>query len=1069
MSNLIIIDGSQLNQTMPTLADTVQFVLKTPGADGCFYQNPYEVKNATIYFIARDFTSGNFFEYDQKHYDQTKLQTAIDAEKYACDYPTDENIIKAQNIRSIAETSVVITSFYYNESVPVIKFGDDQNPAWLDPTRSYVNIEDNILINTGVGTFTLDWEPKGMREGQYYICWTWKPNPAGDSISDNYYFEVSGATQLSALPQHVTNPKKYYDLLTRYTPEMFKTRIGSTDLAPRTIDSFNKSVASGFIVIEDLSNQIIDLLDANYTNESFLPLLANMFNLHLRSQDPTLWRRQIKRAVPLYKKKGTLNGLKEAYAEAGFNLLKITQLWQVVSRYTWAEALSVELNGQTQFILSKNPILEIDKVDSNNFELYYREKGTLVDGYWNTDFIPLTQDYVSFSTTDQITTMTWLGNSQPIPIVLAAGDNLKVIYKVRDIPAENQTIEDYIRGLQLADQRDDRDQEYPLKNWNVRVIEEDDIMISAVIPTRHPYENSVVFGQVRTEFPLSENVYNMDEYDGSIRDSKKPCDIDKNFLDCCTACLSSKFNIDLEIQDLCNDRLVEAYNILEEYKPFHAILHSMRFQGLVDEFVNCNVESVESLVTGTVQDNVLADVGKIFNRVMKNAHSSEAIKRSMLNNLVNETGAGVSGTVYSQEIVLYAPNVELSNLNINNWEYIQNPTTYVAGSNQNILEILAPHFNSGEYVLSGNIGQHIARIDNAADPFDSSEFTFRISNRIYDIAIAVVNPLLTAADNPLLEIGSTGVVTVTDALLSDVRSVLKIGDYILIYSDAIQHKVVGFVKGSLNQFYIEYSGGNLSGSIAVYRRLTENQVGYIDYNGIKLVLSGDYETSLGIINGASAPNYPFPNGFLNEGSGRADNEADTDDDHLKENFMLRVDDASSIQYFTISDINGNFPVGNTTFILNGIKQIWSTTGTSADVSIYRAEKQSFSVPEELHLKEVRIRNNINPDTNEIIGDWTNQPYVQSTWTQPPFDFTSPVDGGPPISGIDRRGKDLVSIQTEVESIMPMTFRTSVLNAINKNQVINSSDKSQIIDSAEQQESVSFNITWAEGSKEGKND
>lgn len=1042
MSNLIIIDGSQLNQTMPTLADTVQFVLKTPGADGCFYQNPYEVKNATVYFIARDFTSGNFFEYDQKHYDQTKLQTAIDAEKYACDYPTDENIIKAQNVRAIAEASVVTTPFYYNESVPVVKFGDDQNPAWLDPTRSYVNIEDNILTNTGIGTFTLDWEPKGMREGQYYICWTWKPNPAGDSISDNYYFEISGATQLSALPQHVTNPKKYYDILTRYTPEMFKTRIGSTDLAPKTIDSFNKSIASGFIVIEDLSNQIIDLLDANYTNESFLPLLANMFNLHLRSQDPTLWRRQIKRAVPLYKKKGTLNGLKEAYAESGFNLLKITQLWQVVSRYTWAEALSVELNGQTQFILSKNPILEIDKVDSNNFELYYREKGTLVDGYWTTDFIPLTQDYVSFSTTDQITAMTWLGNSQPIPIVLAAGDNLKVIYKVRDIPAENQTIEDYIRGLQLADQRDDRDQEYPLKNWNVRVIEEDDIMISAVIPTRHPYENSVVFGQVRTEFPLSENVYNMDEYDGSIRDSKKPCDIDKNFLDCCTACLSSKFNIDLEIQDLCNDRLVEAYNILEEYKPFHAILHSMRFQGLVDEFVNCNVESVESLVTVTGEENVLADVGQIFSRVMQHAHSPgddrNAIKRNMLNDLTNETGAGVSGTVSSQEIVLYAPNVELSNLNINNWEYIQNPTTYVAGSNQNILEILAPHFNSGEYVLSGNIGKHIAKIDSPPDPFDSSGFTFRISNFIYNNVTSNIDPFD----------ATMGIVTIIDGSINDVRNLLKIGDYVRIGID--WHKLVGFVDGETHKFYIEYTGASLGATINVYRRLTDNQIGYMDYNGIKLVLAGNYETSLGIINGASAPNYPFPRGFLNEGSGNLN---DTDDDHFKENFMISING----QYFTIEDINGNFPAGFTTFILNGIKQMWTTTGTVETASIYRATKKPFLVPEQVHLKEVKVIKVVDPNTNEILG----QQYIPSVWTWPAFDYSelagNPLPGQATI-GIDRRGKDLVSSQEE--TVVPMTFRTSVLNALNKNQVV---------DAINQQESVSFNITWAEGSEEGKYD
>jgi hypothetical protein len=98
------------------------------------------------------------------------------------------------------------------------------------------------------------------------------------------------------------------------------------------------------------------------------------------------------------------------------------------------------------------------------------------------------------------------------------------------------------------------------------------------------------------------------------------------------------------------------------------------------------------------------------------------------------------------------------------------------------------------------------------------------------------------------------------------------------------------------------------------------------------------------------------------------------------------------------------------------------------------------------------------------GVWVDNGLIQITGqgcSGQPIDFESPIDGGPPTSGIDRRGKDFVSIQKiQKEPIMPMMFRTSVLNALNKNQVI---------DSVEQQESVSFNITWAEGSGEGKND
>jgi hypothetical protein len=457
----------------------------------------------------------------------------------------------------------------------------------------------------------------------------------------------------------------------------------------------------------------------------------------------------------------------------------------------------------------------------------------------------------------------------------------------------------------------------------------------------------------------------------------------------------------------------------------------MRFQGLVEEFVNCNVESVESLVTVTGEENVLADVGNIFSRVMQHAHSPgddrNVIRRNMLNDLTNETGAGVSGTVSSKEIVLYAPNVELSNLNIN-----------IVGNNK--LEILAPHFNSGEYVLSGNIGRHIAKIDSAPDPFDSSEFTFRISNFIYNNVINNIDPFD----------ATIGIVTMTDGTITDVRNLLKIGDYIRIGVDPFtnQHKIVGFVEGETHKFYIEYTGAPLGDSIDIYRRLTDNQIGYMDYNGIKLVLAGDYEASLGIINGASAPNYPFPKGFLNEGSGNLN---DTDNDHFKENFMINI----NAQYFTIEDINGNYPAGFTTFILNGIKQTYPTTGATETVSIYRYTKKPFSVPEQIHLKEVKVIKIVDPNTNEILG----QQYVPSVWTWPAFDYGElagePLPGQTTI-GIDRRGKDLVSMQEE--TIMPMTFRTSMLNALNKNNVV---------DAINQQESVSFNITWAEGSEEGK--
>jgi len=52
-----------------------------------------------------------------------------------------------------------------------------------------------------------------------------------------------------------------------------------------------------------MANQLIDLFDANALHESLLNYLSNLFAIKLRSSDPTLWRRQIKEAIPLFKKR----------------------------------------------------------------------------------------------------------------------------------------------------------------------------------------------------------------------------------------------------------------------------------------------------------------------------------------------------------------------------------------------------------------------------------------------------------------------------------------------------------------------------------------------------------------------------------------------------------------------------------------------------------------------------------------------------------------------------------------------------------------------------------------------
>jgi hypothetical protein len=546
----------------------------------------------------------------------------------------------------------------------------------------------------------------------------------------------------------------------------------------------------------------------------------------------------------------------------------------------------------------------------------------------------------------------------------------------------------------------------------VRVIEEDDAWFDLVIPTRNPYADSLIFGWVRTEFPYSENIYHMDEYNGSTRESRSPCDVDKDFLDTCNGGQSSKYTIDLRIEQLSNDRIREALEILQEYTPFHAVLHQMNFEGLVNEFLEPPVEEVIALIQYSLEDiTISGNAQMFFNRVTENGLHS--IRRDSLATATLVTGAPwVAATGYNSSIVLYAPDVKLDTVG---WD--------VAHPTKNILEILTG-VHAGIYTCSNPSG-HMAVVNGVppvAEPISQSSFNFRLSLDLYqnvntaitqefNFSDAAVNfadlwdennpriaydgswvielPAYTWPDPPpggpgndeyqiiaittdgklllndyahsfntlptinatgitytvrnstgyLIQSATTGRWTKTtrgiidfssDLTIDNVRNLFEIGYYVL-YMGGL-YEIVGFVPvdGALRFYIGNYTAGDAAGvTVDVQKRLADNQIGYLQYQGMNFQTVLNYETTLGILNGVNAP--VDPNLIL-------------DSDLWKESFLAVVhkNPPSDDDYYAIAQING------TTINLNGPQQTWTTLaagGTPVNIHIYQYEKEHLTIPE----------------------------------------------------------------------------------------------------------------------------
>jgi len=978
----------------PTLNDTVLFEFTTSDYNGCLIANPYKVDKIIIYFVERSFTDQTVEEYTENMHDSDKLAKTIAAERLACEQPTEENIFNAKKMRVDLNSNVRSQKFYYKEATPVFTIGSVGFPAWLssDQENSLIEkIETDENGNVVYGKFRYVWKPLGFREGDYFVCFTWTPVIAGESKSSHERFNLSSpATESNSIPSHYTPVEKYPTLMERYTPEMFKISLSEFDRTPDVIKKLNLSVADGFTLLENYTNQLIDLYDANVLSEKLLPFLSNLFNLRLKSDDPYRWRRQIKRAIPVFKKKGTLNGLKESFDQAGIKFISHTRLWQVISNHTWQELFSFD--GENDFFILERTALSLDL---NNFELYIRYASS---DSWDS----LTSDYIEFDQIEGLSILRWVGNTlSASPISLTEGDAIRVVYKIREVTSgTEQNIEEYIRALPLMDTRDERDQEYPVKNWNVRLIEESDPIFDIIIPTKNPFHDDVIFGKVRTEFPYSENIYNMEEYNGSIRSSKSPCDIDKNFVDPCFSGLSSKYNIELEIEKISNDRIFEARDVLRECMPFHAVLNVMNIYGGINEVVTPPEEDFEALVTFMQSGFTISGNAQMwFNRNMIDAliGDHKILRSELASSSLVDSG---NGTAYNDSVVIFSGEVNFSNIGMvsDGTAILKVLTGTIAGE----YNIYKPNKNTAELV---SISETIIETNTSFGPtlsLNERAFSFRVSNPInaastiniyqdnifvfsdnnqkftefkslwdvsnnyassswkirinaysatpYDIINILGNETIVLANNGTLPMSSVSSVSYTTydqfgnevfSSSSGVISVTLRGRTEVLNNNLHNVKNIFFVGDYQKISDVEYK-------IIGFVDETEDQFYISGYNGGDIA-GTSLETYRRLTDGQIG--YMSHRGSKIQISGNLESslsinngansliEIPLEDNHFKENYLVKIDE----KLYFITEIDGNNPAGYTTITLSGPDGYWKTLnvgGTNKPYDIYRYIKNN---------------------------------------------------------------------------------------------------------------------------------
>jgi hypothetical protein len=249
------------------------------------------------------------------------------------------------------------------------------------------------------------------------------------------------------------------------------------------------------------------------------------------------------------------------------------------------------------------------------------------------------------------------------------------------------------------------------------------------------------------------------------------------------------------------------------------------------------------------------------------------------------------------------------------------------GTSINAWEVLIPAYSATAYTIKDvKSDGSLLLSDNGSLPSNN------LSNISYSL-IYNTNTII-SSNTGELNVVKRGRVTALSSSVLPIRNIIGL-DNNFQKLNLEEFPVIGFVEGTTDQYYIgNYQDGlgNNRGDInntnlRINKKVAEKQVGYLQYRGLKLEITGNLESSLGIQNGA--------NSLVVIDDGVENNE-------FRENFIVFIESNS---YF-IDQIDGDNPSGKTTITLAGNPQWWKTLsmgGTSVNINIKKYIKKGATI------------------------------------------------------------------------------------------------------------------------------